>query len=441
MKSAGEPAHGVGDRNTYYNKWDKFAKESVSEIENEEAEIKKQLEQQAAGTPVSLAEKKDLEKREALKEAKKMWDGVSASQEASKVIVEDEKDLKQRVLEFDTQSRRVLVLKNNSDCHYYMPHDQKLVKLFVEGCSRCKLHIDGSLVTSTVEISRCEDITISFMKQPTHTVQVDMSSNVTVYYAERLFDDNCKVYHSGVRNLRVDYDHVGDGNTKYQVLDDIELCEMHDKLNTPSSALTSDRQFVTTFVDGDLITDLVVRDAGGHPTTLRELEQRRKAVEAAALEKGLDLNCEQVQKMIHEYDPVTPQHQGRKHKDEGNKAFKECDYAQASVHYTQAIDCLQVVADEAEGRDILATVYSNRSACSLKLGDHATALADANASLEIDPDHIKSNFRKGLALHAMGRYREACPVLGRALHLQPNNAQIKSALQFAERKAMLEGQR
>ena len=43
--------------------------------------------------------------------------------------------------------------------------------------------------------------------------------------------------------------------------------------------------------------------------------------------------------------------------------------------------------------------------------------------------------RVGVALHAMGRYREACPILGKALSLQPKNQQIKDALLFAERNA------
>ena len=43
-------------------------------------------------------------------------------------------------------------------------------------------------------------------------------------------------------------------------------------------------------------------------------------------------------------------------------------------------------------------------------------------------------FREGLALHAMGKCRDALPILGKALSLEPNNKQIKHAIQFAERK-------
>jgi len=45
---------------------------------------------------------------------------------------------------------------------------------------------------------------------------------------------------------------------------------------------------------------------------------------------------------------------------------------------------------------------------------------------------VKGVFRKGLALHAMGRYREAIDALAKAQKVEPKNKQIKQALQFAE---------
>ena len=79
----------------------------------------------------------------------------------------------------------------------------------------------------------------------------------------------------------------------------------------------------------------------------------------------------------------------------------------------------------------------NRAACALKLGQHENALSDAKRCVALDPAHVRGTFRVGLALHALGRYHEACPVLSKALGMQPGNKQIKTALQFAERKAMM----
>ena len=71
---AAEAAHGMGDtRSTYYNKWDKFTTEEVAKVEAEEEKVKKLNELGTDGQPLNDAHKKDLEKRKALKEAKKKW--------------------------------------------------------------------------------------------------------------------------------------------------------------------------------------------------------------------------------------------------------------------------------------------------------------------------------------------------------------------------------
>ena len=72
------------------------------------------------------------------------------------------------------------------------------------------------------------------------------------------------------------------------------------------------------------------------------------------------------------------------------------------------------------------------------MGEHLAALQDTEACLSLDATNIKANFRKGLSLHALGRYREACPVLVYALSLKPGDKEIKDALMFAERRAQLQ---
>ena len=39
-----------------------------------------------------------------------------------------------------------------------------------------------------------------------------------------------------------------------------------------------------------------------------------------------------------------------------------------------------------------------------------------------------------MALHAMGKWEEALPVLGATLKLEPKNEQVKTAIRFAEVK-------
>ena len=67
----------VGSREKYYGKWDAFTKKSEEELKEEEEETKRSEKERLARIPDSEADKRDREKREALKEAKKQWDNVS----------------------------------------------------------------------------------------------------------------------------------------------------------------------------------------------------------------------------------------------------------------------------------------------------------------------------------------------------------------------------
>jgi tetratricopeptide (TPR) repeat protein len=433
-----QPAgHGVGDRQQYYSKWDDFAAKTNASLTEEEEEAKRCADAVKFKDPVSEAQKKDIDKRKLLVEAKKQWDGITQSEESMKAVISNEKLIADRVISADDMgSKQVLVLKNNSDCSYDIPSDTKLIKFFIEHCQRCTFRLHCSLKTSFVEIAHCEDVTLVVSTHPAHTVQVDISKNIKVYYHRDTFTKDSKLYHSSVNGLSIEYDILGTGtDTKSQELDDFALAAYNTHI------APKDQQFVTVFLDNELTTDLVLRDARGHPTTQREVDLRHREVEEEARKRGISLEDPAVQSALHEYDAVSPQQLGKKYKDDGNAAFKACDYGQAAVFYTQAIEAVSILIGEKDEatKDLLTACFSNRSACALKLGEHENALSDAQACLDISPDHIKATFRLGLALHALKRYREACPVLGKALKLKPGDKEISAALLFAERRASSQG--
>lgn len=438
--------HGVGNRSQYYGKWDSFAKKSEEELNKEEEEAKRIEKERVANIPDSEADRRDREKREALKEAKKQWDNVEANEKSKEIFFENDNDVTDRVIDTEAMSgKRVIYLKGNVNSSYIFPKDLSVTKIFIESCNHCTLKLHCKISTSCIEISRCESLKVNILTQPVHTIQVDMSDDVAVHYARDLFTPDTKVYHSSVRSMKISYDWKGSGveaGYKSQTIDDFELSQLAMQSRSASDA-GKDDQFVTSYLleERELVTDLVLRDGSGHPTTSREVEARKRAVEEEARKRGLDVNAPEIQKYLHEYDPLSPLELGKKYKDEGNRAFKEADYRQASVHYTQAVDTIQVLSlsDNPEAAEVMKAALSNRAACSLKLGEHTIALEDASACLQLDPQHVKATFRKGMALHALQRYREACPVLSRALAMEPKNAQIKAALTFAERKAMLVG--
>ena len=369
---------------------------------------------------------------------------VQANEKSKEITFEKDVDVKDRVIDAAAMGdKRVLFIKDNTNSSCTVAEDATLTKIFIDDCKDCSFTFHCKIASSFIEIHRCENITLHVVAQEIHTIQVDLSQNVTVLYNKDLFTPDTKVYHSSVRGITVSYDHKGTGEPgdyKTQTVDDFELSRLAEKTRNVRE-VGKDDQFVTAYVAEvqDLVTDLVLRDASGHPTTTREIEARKRMVEEEVKKKGLDINAPEIQKYLHEYDPLTPVELGKKYKEEGNRAFKECDYRQASVHYTQAVDTINSLPlDEIkEASDILKASLSNRAACSLKLGDPENALADAMSVLDMDPKHVKATFRRGMALHALERYREACPVLSTALEMEPKNAQIKAALQFAERRAMM----
>lgn len=440
-----KPRHGVGDREKYYGKWDEFAKKSEDELKEEEEEAKRLEKERLANIPDSEADKRDREKREALKEAKKQWDNVQANEKSKDITFENDVDVKDRVIDAAAMGdKRVVYIKNNTNSSYEVAENVTITKIFIDDCKDCVFTFQCKISSSFIEIHRCENITLHIMTQEIHTIQVDLSQNVTVLYNKDLFTPDTKVYHSSVKDMTVSYDVKGtgvDADFISQTVDDFELSLLAEKSRSVHD-IGKDDQFVTSYVAEmqDLVTDLVLRDASGHPTTHREIEARKRLVEEEVKKKGLDINAPEIQKYLHEYDPLTPVELGKKYKEEGNKAFKECDYRQASVHYTQAVDtinALPLLEENKEALDVLKASLSNRAACSLKLGDPENALEDSLAVLAMDPTHVKATFRQGMALHALERYREACPVLSRALELEPKNAQVKTALNFAERRAMM----
>ena len=135
-------------------------------------------------------------------------------------------------------------------------------------------------------------------------------------------------------------------------------------------------------------------------------------------------------------------------KGRGNEAFGAGEYGQAILHYSLCLDKAAELPDyqndddddEVASDQVVSPVslfprdmiYSNRSAAFLKLGQHDKAEQDASRALRINPDNIKANFRKGLALHASGQYAEALPILAKAYKIEPNNKQIQQAIKFCE---------
>ncbi|KAL3771229.1 hypothetical protein ACHAWO_005169 [Cyclotella atomus] len=370
-----------------------------------------------------------------------------------------------------------------------------IIKLILQNLHNCTIVIKCKVITGTVEISHCKDLTvlISGDDATVPTIQADLCTNLDIQYHDapsgknvplRVRDTNSgptttlfwgqdkddRIYHAGVSGLHVRT--YRDGFVDLETRADY----LENGAKSVGNSTAEEAQFITSVVDNELVTERIYRPGestnvkkGMMPLTERELkdmqEQKKKlddAVEkhlnsAIKIKKGDGTevsapNKVEVEEVVEEVytsatkddiDTIIASCENEKAK--GNEAFTSGEYAQAILFYALALDRAAELPDATSVEERLSgkssaitqlfprhIVLSNRSACFLKLGHHEKALKDGTDSESLDATYVKGIFRKGLALFAIGRYRDAIETLAAAHKLEPKNKQIKQALQFAE---------
>jgi len=353
-----------------------------------------------------------------------------------------------------------------------------LIKLFLSNLHNCTVVVKCKIITGTIELSHCSNVVLRIEKEATvATLQADLSQQITIEFRDapsgkntnlpgqpHLFwgdDRDDRIFHAGVSAMKVSL--VRDGF--------VETCTTadytKDGAESVGNATPEEFQFVTSVVNGELLTEKVIRHGGTTGKNARAMTQRELDEEKSRREKAAQMAIEKAESMIKimtkdgKEVPVVKKEVARaptneeeigtstekeeidhivaeceQNKTRGNEAFGVGEYAQAVLLYSLALDKADELPDKgAKGKEQLFPrhlVLSNRSAAFLKLGDHSKALTDGAKAQEIDPTYVKGIFRRGLALHAMGKYGEAIQVLAEAQKIEPKNKQIKQALQFAE---------
>jgi len=424
--------------------WDKIAAEEAAKLEieeREEAEAEalkrtKGADASSRDAPRSAAEAEERRKREALREAKNAWLERDAADLAAKLVVgEGERGAKPRTITSADlgESKNAVHVKGATDCVFVIDSSVRCAKLFVEDCVRCEVRVAAVVVTQHAEIWGCVDCTVDVQTQLA-TIQADGCVGLRVRYAE--FAHFGAIVHATCDgSLIVQFQRIV---TQVDlVAAQAEADAAHAALTTTKDASTKDpiespietnevAQYITRRVDGKLLTERVVRGKDEFPTTAREMiEARREAAVAGCPDAAKAIEESGGDELGGRIDADTSAERAERRKDAGNEAFKEGNYPQAAVHYTQ---CLEL-----KPRHHVA--LANRAACFLKMGEHAKALDDASRCASIAPDYVKGHFRKGLALHAMGAHGEAVVALTHAEKLDPKNAQVVEALRMAAFKA------
>ncbi|TXG59503.1 hypothetical protein EZV62_014076 [Acer yangbiense] len=113
----------------------------------------------------------------------------------------------------------------------------------------------------------------------------------------------------------------------------------------------------------------------------------------------------------------------------GNELYKNNDYKMALRKYRKALRYLNCCWDKADIdeekskilRKTKSQIYTNSSACKLKLGDLKGALLDIDYAISDGEENVKAYFRRGQAHMALNHIDAAVESYKKAIELEPND--------------------
>ncbi|CAK9167145.1 unnamed protein product [Ilex paraguariensis] len=126
----------------------------------------------------------------------------------------------------------------------------------------------------------------------------------------------------------------------------------------------------------------------------------------------------------------------------GNEQYKKQEYRMALRKYRKALLYLDICwenedIDEEKSQSLRKTksqIFTNSSACKLKLGDLKGALLDSDFAIRDLEDNAKAFFRQGQAYMALNDIDASVESFKKALVLEPNDGGIKKELAAAKKK-------
>jgi tetratricopeptide (TPR) repeat protein len=177
--------------------------------------------------------------------------------------------------------------------------------------------------------------------------------------------------------------------------------------------------------------DEVLADLNKHPLFMTNLEENDDVAALQALA----------------YDG-TPLENATNFKDQGNECFKGKAFADAKEFYSKGIAVIvteerrrargepskdtgthEGSSDEPEEvereKKILETMYVNRAAANLELGNLRMAVGDCGLALRLNPKNVKAWYRSARALLRLGKMEEADEACAKGLAVDPENKALR----------------
>eukprot|EP01119_Soliformovum_irregulare_P005296 TRINITY_DN17073_c0_g1_i1.p1 TRINITY_DN17073_c0_g1~~TRINITY_DN17073_c0_g1_i1.p1 ORF type:complete len:264 (+),score=61.96 TRINITY_DN17073_c0_g1_i1:1022-1813(+) len=179
--------------------------------------------------------------------------GGAKKQEAKLVLNETGK--KEVWGEDEVKNTATVFIKSCNDCEYTL--NATCTKVFIESCVNTKLIINGKIVTSVLEVYKCENLTLE-LNSKIGTLQTDMSKNIIANYNG--LDSFQTVVWAGCYDLSINLL----AESKSFKTGFTEMAQKYHELRE-----TID-QFIIRWIDDQLLNEKVIRLENGFPTTERE---------------------------------------------------------------------------------------------------------------------------------------------------------------------------
>ncbi|XP_026993305.2 zinc finger CCCH domain-containing protein 7B isoform X1 [Tachysurus fulvidraco] len=112
--------------------------------------------------------------------------------------------------------------------------------------------------------------------------------------------------------------------------------------------------------------------------------------------------------------------------DEGNTVFREGDWRQAAVHYSEGVNVARYAQSEALviPPELLESLYVNRAAAHYSLEEYDQGVQDCDCALAVSEGSRRALYRKALCLRELGRFREAYECGTGCLLAAPHDRQV-----------------
>ncbi|XP_051968603.1 zinc finger CCCH domain-containing protein 7B [Xyrauchen texanus] len=117
--------------------------------------------------------------------------------------------------------------------------------------------------------------------------------------------------------------------------------------------------------------------------------------------------------------------------DEGNAVFRDGEWRQADVHYSEGVNVARYAQSEALviPPELLESLYVNRAAAHYSVGEFERGVQDCDSALCVSEGSRRALYRKALCLRELGRLREAYECGTGCLLTAPHDRQVSELAQ------------